>query len=128
FVSHRFRVPACQYDAYPSLFDCHITVHRCESRAVQRRVGELLVDGSSASSEYQVDGRGLRRDNIAVGLIHLIQVIVLVILSNDFSLPVTESFLSGPPGLTDPSAPEVLWDLPLGYAVALFLLLASVDH
>ena len=74
------------------------------------------------------NGRGLRRDNLVVGLIHLAQVILIVILSNDFSLPVTESFLSGPPGVTNPVAPEVIWNLPLGYAVALFLLLASIDH
>jgi hypothetical protein len=71
---------------------------------------------------------GLRRDNLIVGLIHLIQVIVLVVLSNDFSLPITESFLSGPPGITEPSAPEVIWDVPLGLAVAAFLALAALDH
>ncbi len=71
---------------------------------------------------------GLRRDNLIVGLIHLAQVIILIALSNDFSLPVTGSFLDGPPGVTDPTPPEVIWDLPLGYAVAFFLALASIDH
>jgi hypothetical protein len=70
----------------------------------------------------------LRRDNLIVGLIHLAQVIALVVLSNDFSLPLTESFLSGPPGVTNPSAPEILWNVPLGYAVAAFLALAAFDH
>ncbi|MEZ4523646.1 MAG: heliorhodopsin HeR [Thermomicrobiales bacterium] len=79
-------------------------------------------------SDRDASGRGLRRDNLIVGLIHLAQVIVLVVLSNDFTLPMTESFLDGPPGLTTPGAPEVIWDLPLGYAVAFFLLLAAIDH
>ncbi len=84
----------------------------------------------TASQQRQPNphGRGLRRDNLVVGLIHLAQVVILVLLSNDFSLPVTETFLSGPPGVTDPGSPEVIWDLPLGYAVAVFLLLAAVDH
>ncbi|CAN5668053.1 heliorhodopsin HeR [soil metagenome] len=83
---------------------------------------------SNRAPGIRVEGRGLRRDNLIVGLIHLLQVVVIVILSNDFSLPITESFLSGPPGLTESGAPEVIWDVPLGYAVALFLLLAAIDH
>jgi hypothetical protein len=47
-------------------------------------------------------------------------------LSNDFSLPVTREFLTGPPG-TDPSR-ETWFDVPLGPAVALFLFLAAFDH
>ncbi len=86
------------------------------------------MEDSTTTTAYNPDGRGLRRDNLIVGLIHLAQVLILVILSNDFSLPVTESFLSGPPGVTAPGSPETIWDLPLGYAVAFFLLLAAIDH
>lgn len=71
--------------------------------------------------------KGLRRFNLAVGLIHLVQVIVILLLSNDFSLPVTETFPEGPPG-SDPPASGTLWDMPLGPAVALFLALAAIDH
>lgn len=91
------------------------------------RASSMAHDTAQATGPATA-GRGLRRDNLIVGLIHLAQVVLLVFLSNDFSLPVTESFLSGPPGVTDPVGPEIIWDLPLGYAVAFFLLLAAIDH
>lgn len=69
----------------------------------------------------------LRRFNLVVGAIHLAQAIVLLALSNDFKLPILASFVDGPPG-TAPSEPSVLWNVPLGPAVALFLLFAAVDH
>lgn len=73
------------------------------------------------------DARRLRLYNLVIGLVHLAQVILILILSNDFSLPVTEMFAEGPPG-SDPPAPETIWDLPLGPAVAFFLFLAALDH
>ncbi len=68
----------------------------------------------------------LRLYNLAIGLLHLVQAVAMVLLSNDFSLPVTRSFLTGPPG-TAPTQ-EAWFDIPLGYAVAAFLLLAAIDH
>ena len=69
---------------------------------------------------------GLRTFNLVVGLVHLVQAGLLFALSNDFALPVTRSFLNGPPG----TAPErAQWfTVRLGPAVALFLLLAAIDH
>ena len=69
----------------------------------------------------------LRWANLAVGLVHLAQAVLILALSNDFALPVTASFLGGPPG-SDLTARETLWEVPVGPAVALFLLLAAVDH
>jgi hypothetical protein len=69
----------------------------------------------------------LRLANLVVGLIHLVQAVVIFALSNDFSLPITASFLAGPPG-TDLSARETLWDVPIGFFVGVFLLLAAIDH
>ena len=77
---------------------------------------------SLASSET----RKLRLYNLIIGLVHLAQAIVMVMLSNDFALPVTRSFLTGPPGTTP--AQEAWFEIPLGPAVAAFLLLAAVDH
>jgi hypothetical protein len=68
----------------------------------------------------------LRTINLIVGLIHLAQAGLMLALSNDFSLPVTRSFLSGPPG-SDPQSAHA-FDVPLGPLVALFLLFAAVDH
>ena len=69
----------------------------------------------------------LRRFNLVVGLIHLAQAIAILALSNDFTLTILATFVDGPPG-TAPGAPELLWNLPLGPAVSLFLLFAAVDH
>jgi hypothetical protein len=71
--------------------------------------------------------RRLRIYNLAVGAVHLVQAIIVFALSNEFSLPVTASFLAGPPG-SDLSAPEVLFEIPIGLAVGFFLLLAALDH
>ena len=69
----------------------------------------------------------LRLYNLLVGLVHLTQAIAIFALSNDFSLPITASFLSGPPdsGLT---ARETVWDVAVGPAVGIFILLAALDH
>ena len=68
----------------------------------------------------------LRLYNLVVGLVHLGQGIAMLALSNDFALPVSRTFLNGPPG----SAPvqEPWFDVRLGPAVAAFLLLAAIDH
>jgi hypothetical protein len=87
------------------------------------------VPGVQASAQ-PIEGRvasRLRWFNLIVGLIHLGQAIALLVLSNDFKLPILGSFVDGPPG-TAPSDPGVIWNVPLGPAVALFLLFAAVDH
>lgn len=70
----------------------------------------------------------LRRGNGALAVVHAAQALLILALSNDFSLPVTGTFMDGPPGITDLPAPQTLFDLPLGPAVAAFLLLAALDH
>lgn len=80
----------------------------------------------SAVADEAVPQR-LRWYNLGLGLIHLAQAIVIIALSNDFRLPIVGSYLAGPPG-SDASPPKLIWDVPVGYAVALFLLLAAVDH
>jgi len=71
--------------------------------------------------------QSLRILNIVAGIFHLILAIILLVLSNNFSLPVTASYLAGPPGsiFTDP---VTLFDVRTGYAVALFLGLSSLFH
>lgn len=71
--------------------------------------------------------RRLCRLNVVVGLAHLAQAAVILWLANDFATPVTGSFLAGPPG-DGPGGLEVITDIRFGPLVALFLLLAAVDH
>ncbi len=69
----------------------------------------------------------LRRWNIGLGVLHAVQALVIVVLAGDFAITVTSQFPSGPPG-SAPPAPEALFDVRIGAAVALFLALAAVDH
>ncbi|MFC1909416.1 heliorhodopsin HeR [Chloroflexota bacterium] len=66
----------------------------------------------------------LRIWNIAVGLILAVQAIMIAVLTNSFSLPVTATFMSGPPG----TAPELhhLFMISTGWGVFTFLAISAV--
>ena len=68
----------------------------------------------------------LRWYNVGMGLLHAIQGIAVVALSNDFALPVMGTFMDGPPGTTGDT--RELFRLPLGLAVAAFLLMSAAAH
>ncbi|MDZ4654730.1 MAG: heliorhodopsin HeR [Coriobacteriia bacterium] len=69
----------------------------------------------------------LRIYNLVMGLFHAGQGIAIIALSNDFALPVTATFMEGPPG-SPLTAPEVLFEIPLGLAVAAFVFLSAIAH
>lgn len=71
--------------------------------------------------------RSLRRFNLAAAALHVVQAVAVLALATDFALPVTASYLAGPPGTT-PQDPVVLFDLPTGLAVAAFLALSALAH
>jgi hypothetical protein len=71
--------------------------------------------------------RSLRRWNLALTLLHLLQAVGILVLATDFAVTVTRSLPTGPPG-TPAGSPEALFDLPIGAAVASFLALAALDH
>ncbi len=87
---------------------------------------QATMPTDAVASEVQSAKGGLRTFNLVVGLIHLVQAIAMLWLSNDFSLPVTRNYMAGPPG-TDPTF-EPWFSVALGPAVALFLFLAAFDH
>jgi hypothetical protein len=65
----------------------------------------------------------LRWWNIVVGLILAVQAGVIAALTNDFSLPVTSTFMTGPPG-TAPKL-DTLFHIPLGWGVFAFLAISA---
>lgn len=69
----------------------------------------------------------LRRDNAIAALVHLAQAVVVVVLATGFALPVTASYLPGPPG-TPAQDPVTLFEVPTGAAVAAFLALSALAH
>lgn len=69
----------------------------------------------------------LRTWNISAGLLHLTSLIAVLILSNNFSLPVTATYMTGPPGTTSTS-PIHLFSNNVSYTIALFLGLSAFFH
>ena len=88
-----------------------------------------VVTGGVQAGASDDSMRGLRRFNLAMGGLHLVQGIGMVLLSSGFSLPVIGNYL-----FYDPEAkrlvpqPETLFSLRLGPAIAAFLLLSAVAH
>lgn len=70
---------------------------------------------------------GLRRWNLGLTVLHLAQAVAIVVLAGGFAITVTSSFPEGPPGSTS-AAPAALFDVAIGWAVAIFLALAALDH
>jgi len=66
----------------------------------------------------------LRRYNLIAGLFHFVQMVVVLGLANDFSLPIVARYMAGPPGSTF-AEPVKLFDNPVGITVAIFFGLSS---
>ena len=66
----------------------------------------------------------LRIWNIAVGLILAVQAVVMALLTNKFSLPVTATFMTGAPG--SPSSLHHLFDIQTGWGVFIFMAISAL--
>jgi hypothetical protein len=69
----------------------------------------------------------LRRYNVIMGGIHGLQAVIVLALATSFLLPVTGTFLAGPPGST-PEPPLTLFSINVAWGVALFLFLSAAAH
>ncbi len=69
----------------------------------------------------------LRSWNLGLTVLHLAQAAVILVLAGGFAITVTSSLPAGPPGTAVP-APTPIFDVRIGWAVALFLGLAALDH
>jgi Heliorhodopsin len=69
----------------------------------------------------------LRRWNLGLGALHLIQAVGVLMLSNGFSIPVQSAIQTGPPG-SPLTIEKAFFDVKFSVVIAAFLLLASVDH
>jgi hypothetical protein len=67
--------------------------------------------------------RRLRWWNIVVGLILAAQAVVILVLSNDFSLPVTATYMTGPPGT--PAVLTKVFGLPVAWGVLAFMFISA---
>ncbi|NYF98316.1 heliorhodopsin HeR [Janibacter cremeus] len=69
----------------------------------------------------------LRVWNIGLTVLHAAQAVLVLVLASDFAITVTSQYPQGPPG-TAPPAPEAIFDVRIGAAIAVFLALAALDH
>lgn len=71
----------------------------------------------------------LKRFNMAMGFLHLVQGALMLWLSNSFSVPVTETLLSNDAmNQTLPTVTNTIFELRLGPMVAMFLFVSAVTH
>lgn len=87
---------------------------------------EVPTDSSERAGSDQRFAR-MRKYNVAMGALHVLQALAIILLATDFTLPVTATFMTGPPG-TPPADPAELFSIPVGLAVAAFLLFSGVAH
>lgn len=75
------------------------------------------------------DLAGLRRFNLIMGVLHLVSGGLMVLLGNDFELPVSTFNLNGPPGTPlSEGAIDHTFGVPLAWGTAIFLFLSAFFH
>ena len=79
--------------------------------------------GKSVDSQIN----GLRKWNIGAGFLHLASMIAVLLLSNSFTLPITATYMTGPPG-TAPGDPTLVFNNNVSYTIAIFLGLSAFFH
>jgi len=72
---------------------------------------------------------GLRRFNAVMGVLHLVQAIFMIAVSNDTTYPIFTNFLRFDMSTFSLTPdPKLAYELPFGIAVAVFLLISAVAH
>lgn len=79
------------------------------------------------SSLSKASQKTLRKLNLVAGGFHAALALGIIYFSNNFSLPVTATYMTGSPGSSF-TEPVTLLNVRVGYAVALFLALSALFH
>jgi hypothetical protein len=81
------------------------------------------------SQEVSTDAKlsRLRRFNIIMGFFHAVQGVAILLLANEFALPVTATFLNNAPGLEPPEIYE-LFEVRVAWGVVAFVFLSAIAH
>ena len=84
---------------------------------------------STVANGFSEKMAGLKRFNLIMGFLHLVQGIFMIVVSNDTSYPIYSNFLGVD---TEVFAlrpvPELIYELRFGPAVAAFLLISAIAH
>lgn len=81
------------------------------------------------SAEMNTKFSSLKRFNLIMGFLHLIQGVFMIVVSNDTTYPIYTNYLKFDTATfaLSPNA-QLFYDLPFGPAVAMFLLISAVAH
>jgi hypothetical protein len=71
---------------------------------------------------------GLRRYNLIAGVFHLVQAIAIIVLANDFALPVSVNYLLDAPVPGARFESVLLFEFPVAIGVAIFSALSALAH
>ena len=92
-----------------------------DPRGVARDAAAMSIDGTVAAR--------LKRLNLIMGVVHLVQALAIIALSTDFALPLTTSFLTFDEATSAlVPATETQTTLRIGWLVASFSLLSAAAH
>lgn len=81
------------------------------------------------SAEMDKKFADLRRFNLIMGFLHLIQGIFMIVVSNDTTYPIYTNYLNFDPATFSLTPnPQLVYELRFGPAVAAFLLISAVAH
>ncbi len=89
--------------------------------------GGTVTDETVAVGVDDRSLRSLRRWNLGLTVLHAAQAVAVLVLGGTFAISVTAAFPQGPPGAAA-AAPETLVDVRISIVIAVFLLLAALDH
>ena len=81
-----------------------------------------------APVDNAMDANKLRPYNRVAGCAHLVQAIAIVVLANDFALPVRATYMTGPPGPGVGSQAVTLFNFSFAWGIAAFFALSAVAH
>lgn len=88
-----------------------------------------LKKSSDSSIPWIKKMAGLKRFNLIMGLLHLVQGIFMIVVSNDTTYPIFTNFLNfNTETMSLTPEPKLLYELRFGPAVATFLLISAVAH
>lgn len=87
------------------------------------------MDQESIVEVSEQKAKNLRSWNLSMGFLHLAQGIAMLLLSSSFSLPVIANYLKfNTQSMQLTPAPQTIFNLQIGPAVAVFLLLSALAH
>ncbi len=96
---------------------------------ILQRTGVGSAAPPSAADEAEGTADRLRRLNLLAAAFHLGSALLFLAIVTEFDLPITASFPTEDPALTERLFPaEVLTEVTIGYAVAAFSLLSALFH